>query len=247
MSDLPTDWREQMVQMIRGTRPLDGTWFRGGPVLSPTDQIEVYANQYRLRLPEAVIYELRGLDALLGDALPPLVAQYLNYYPSQTWTLDRVADQFEHFLASINAPVVQIDMARLDIAVSRAFTASEPQTFDTTTLRAETKLVLQPPVQLLELSTSVFRTRSASLSGVDIPELEFRDFRVVVFRPERKIRHLVLAHAAYQLLQVFKSPTSLADGLQTFSNDAETTNALAANLGDWMRTFAASRILGPPG
>jgi hypothetical protein len=220
VSDLPTDWREQMVQMIRGTRPLDGTWFRGGPVLSPTDQIEVYANQYRLRLPEAVIYELRGLDALLGDALPPLVAQYLNYYPSQTWTLDRVADQFEHFLASINAPVVQIDMARLDIAVSRAFTASEPQTFD---------------------------TRSASLSGVDIPELEFRDFRVVVFRPERKIRHLVLAHAAYQLLQVFKSPTSLADGLQTFSNDAETTNALAANLGDWMRTFAASRILGPPG
>ncbi len=215
-------------------------------MLSPTDQIGVYAEQYRLRLPEAVIYELRGLEALLGDALPPLVAQYLQHYPSQTWTLDRVADQFEEFLASIHAPVEQTDMARLDIAVSHAFTAPDARTFDASTLQAETQLVLQPPVVLLELSTSVFRTRSAALSGLDLPEMEFADFRVVLFRPERKIRHLVLADAAYKLLNAFKTPTSLADGLQTLSQDAFTANALAANLGDWMRTFAKSRILGPP-
>lgn len=235
-----------MVQMIRGSRPVDGTWFRGGPVLSPTDQLNVYANQYRLRLVDAVIYELRGLDALLGDALTPLATEYLKQHPSQTWTLDRVADPFVSFLDSIDAPVEQMDMARLDIAVSKAFTATDPRVFDASTLRAETELVLQPPVQLLELSTSVFRTRSAALSGQPLPELELGDFRVVIFRPERNVRHLVLADAAYTMLSVFKTPTRLADGLQTVASDETTANALAANLGDWMRTFAGSGILGPP-
>ena len=73
--ELPDDWRETFVEMVQGKRPLEADWFTGGPALSPMEQIEVYKNQYRLRLYDALVEEVPGLAHLLGGGVEPTLRQ----------------------------------------------------------------------------------------------------------------------------------------------------------------------------
>lgn len=237
--ELPLDWRRQMVELVRGAAPEDGSWFTGGPALSDVEQLRVYKEQYRLRLGDAVIYELRGLSALLGDGLWELARAYLADRPSQHFTLDRVADAFPDWLQARGAPLEQVEMARLDVTVSEVYGAADSPPFALTS--SDPVLQLTPATRLLRLKTSVFRTRSASLMDEPVPPLEHGDFPLLVFRPEHKVRHLVLPPGAYTLLSQLQQPTPLSAALTATAE--EHAEALQANLGSWMQLFAGKRIL----
>src|SRR5687767_793023 len=105
---LPADWRDQMVLMIRGAVEADGALFSGGPTLSPLDQIEVYREQFRMRMWDALLEEIPGLAKWLGDDADDMVWAFLADHPPDSWTLARIADPLADWMAARGRPGVEV-------------------------------------------------------------------------------------------------------------------------------------------
>jgi len=242
----PLDWRDAVVEMVRGAQPLDGALFHGGPSLTPTEQIGVYHRQYGLRLGDAVREEIVGLLHLLGDDADATIAAYLTARPPTSWTLNRAADALPDWLAAPGATGAQVDMARLDLAVTHAFEATDPLPLDVTTLGADPVLVLQPPVHRLHVSHDVHRVRAAIVTGTDPPPLAPGPHRLVVFRPGLRVRHYTVSAEAMSLLDALATPQPLSQAIDQAVASGADPDVLAAHLGEWFRIFAQGRIVGPP-
>jgi hypothetical protein len=132
--------------------------------LSSFERLEIYNRQYWFRLISAVSEDFPTLNALLGPhRFDPLILAYLNENPSTSWTLRDLGAKLSHFLESHPKFAgrrfrLAIDVARLEWAYVDAFdrghltplTAEEAQA-----IGPDSKLSLQPHLQLLELSYPV--------------------------------------------------------------------------------------------
>jgi hypothetical protein len=243
--DLPEDWRARMLDMIRGVAPLDGEWFSGGPVCSPLDQIGIYAQQYRLRLHDALNVEVLGVRALVGDRADDLYARYLRAHPSQAWTLNRVADAFAGWLAEQpDVEPVVVEMARLDWAVQHGFEAADGEELDPARLMTLPPLVLQPHVHLVRCTWNVHEVRSAALSREPLPALRQGDFPLVVFRRERWMRHWVAPLGLWGILEAIGEGLTVQRAIdRVFTRGWTTTEELAEHIGGWFRDLAERRLV----
>ena len=241
---LPSDWRERVTAMVSGREPLAPDLFAGGPALGPVDQIGVYANQYRIRLYDALFDEVIGLRALLGDDLEPTLRRYLADCPSTSWTLERIADRLEGWLADQGAPDEQVEMARVDRAVQRAFIAGDPVPLDPAQLAGLPSLVLTPPTQLLRLTTNVHDVRSASRAGTEVALETGLDVPLVVFRRDRAIQTLVLEPAAFALLDGLREGLGLEGALEALVVEGLVEpETLAGRVQRWFHDFAAHGLV----
>lgn len=245
---LPPDWRERMVEMIRGAAPLDGSWFAGGPVLRPADQITVYRDQYRMRLGDAFLEEVPGWCALVDEQEQErVVAAYLAAHPSRTWTLNRVADAFADWLEQQGAPVVQVEMARLDRAVQRGFEAAEGRPLRPEDLATLPPLRLQPHVSLLRLTRDVHRARSAISSGAALPEISEGDFPLVVFRRGLRMRHWELPLGAWALLDGIARGLPVGAAIERAHAEGLVTDEdLSSRLSTWFSDFVTRDLVERP-
>lgn len=211
---LPADWREQMGAWIRGAAEPDPSWFGGGPGLGPAAQIAIYQEQYRLRIYDALVEDILGLFPLLGDRAEEVLWDYLRECPPHTWTLNRIADRLPGWLAAQQADPEWVDMAALDVAVAASFEAAAGTPLSPADLATLPPLRLAPHVQLLRLSASVHRKRSAALTGQEVPPLEKGLFYLVVFRRETGVRHMEVAEGLWKLLKAVDEGTPLATALE---------------------------------
>jgi len=212
---LPSDWRQDMVDMIAEQRPPDDAMFAGGPGLTASEQLDVYREQYGLRIGDAVREEIPGLVALAGDSADDLIGRYIVERPSTSWTLNVVADRLPGWLEEQGVAAEWVEMARLDCAVSSGFEAANGVTPTPEDLATLPELELQPHVRLLALQHGVHHVRSAVLQGQEPPELEQGDYRVVVFRKDRAMRHLEVDPGAFAVLAALQQDTPLAEALMS--------------------------------
>lgn len=244
-SELPDDWRERFVEMVRGTEPLDGSWFTGGPVLSGLDQIGVYKNQYRLRLYDAVAEEVPGLLHLLGGGAEPTLRAYLHDHPSTGWTLNRVANHLVAWLEERCNPRHLVEMAMLDRAVQAGFEAGDGTPIDPAALVQMPPLKLQPHVTLLPLNHNVHWIRSAVLAGAEsIPDLEEGFYPVVVFRRGIKMRHWQMPRGAFEILRGIDDGLSVEAAIdRAFNEGVLNAETLATDIGTWFKDFAERNLV----
>lgn len=241
---LPTDWRRRVTAMVRGAEPPAAELFAGGVVLSPLDQIEVYREQYRLRLGDALREEVPGLVALLGEeAVDELLFAYLDAHPSRSFTLNRIADALPDFLVNRGAPSVQVDMARLDRAVMDGFEAADGVDLTVEALASAPRLVLQPHVRLLSLSHDVHGLRSAVVQGRERPPVTARPVHLLVFRRALKMRHLEVDADCLAVLQALAVPTTLEQALADAVEAGARPDMLAAHVGEWFSLFSSRGIV----
>jgi hypothetical protein len=229
-----------MAEIVRGADDPDASWFAGGVVLSPLDQIGVYRNQYRLRLGDAVRDEVPGFCALVGDEerVDAYVFGYLAAHPSRSYTLNRVADALPAFLAERGVPPMWLDMVRVDRAVMDGFEAAEGSTLRPEQLAITPRLRLQPHVTLLRIAHDVHVYRSAVVSDEARPEVSQRPVCLVVFRRGLKMRHLEVHPSCFAVLEAIGSGAALGDALSRAVTAGADPAVLQERLGDWFRMFA---------
>ncbi len=244
---LPDDWRERLLRQVTGAAPPDPALFAGGPFLEPIAQIEVYRRQYRLRLTDAVREELAGLAALVGadgGEIDTLIADYLRVHPSTSWTLNRVADHFPAWLAARPyTPAAWREMCALDRAVNEGFEAADGEAIRPEQRQSAPRLALQPHVHLLRFQWSVHRTRAAALGGSELPALEAGDFPVVVFRANRRMRHLQLHPVAWALLERLNAGRALGEAIGDVVAAGAPVSLLQASLQSWFAFYVEHGLL----
>jgi hypothetical protein len=244
---MPVDWRERMIDMIRGAAPLDESWFSGGPACTPLEQIDIYRRQYRLRLYDALLVEVPGLRKLLGDTpeTESLLWRYLDAHPSQSFSLNRIADALAPWLAQQpDVPVEVTEMARLDAAVAQGFEAAEGTPLDPGALVDLPPLQLQPHVRLLRLSTNVHELRSALLTNQPRPELVRGDFPLVVFRRGIAMRHWGVPLPLWGILEGLSRGQTVAEAVnEVFTRNWVDAGTLSTEIGGWFRDMAERNLV----
>jgi Putative DNA-binding domain len=132
--------------------------------LSSFERLEIYNRQYWFRLISAVSEDFPTLNALLGSKrFDPLILSYLNENPSTSWTLRDLGAKLPSFLEAHPELTgrryrLAADVARLEWAYVDAFDRKHRTPLTTEEAQAigpESRLSLQPYLQLLELSYPV--------------------------------------------------------------------------------------------
>ncbi len=242
---LPPDWRERFVAMVAGREPARPEWFTGGPGMTPELQASIYPEQYRLRLHDGLRGELPGLVRWDPErrAWDEVFTAYLADHPATAWTLNRVADGFAGWWATRGATRAELEMARLDHLVSRAFEAADAPPLAPP---VPARVRLAPAVGLLRATTNVHEIRHALLTDAPCPALRAEDLGVVVYRREREVRHWVPPAPVFAILEAVAGGEALADAVTAPIRDG-TTDAptLAAHLSGWMAAVAERGLLTP--
>ncbi len=233
----PPYWQAQLLEMIRGAAPIDGALFAGSETLSGDAQLEIYAQQFRLRIRPARHQDAPGLAALLGAEADPLFERYLMDCPPRSWSLDHLADRLEGWLEEQGAPLAQQEMARLDHAVQQIFFAAEPIPLDPAKLTGMPDLVTSPALSLLTLEHSVHHFRAQALGGQSPDPLQTGPYYVLLHRKGRRVRHLEVEPACYALLEHIELGLEAAVG-QVLEQGLCTPEHLGACIGDWFKRFA---------
>lgn len=246
MDELPEDWRARMVQLVSGQVPADGALFAGGPAVTPEQRIGLYRTQYRLRLVEAVEDDLLGLRRLAGDErVRRWIEAYLMTNPSTSWTLDRLSHRFAAWLASQeDASVSAVEMAQLDHAVQRGFSAGDGVALSADDLASVPALALAPHVTLLRHTTTVYAVRSALLVGESVPALEDADVRLVLHRRDRRMRHWRMDAGPFAVLEAIGAGEGVMDavsaGVEAGGVEADQVGGAVAS---WFQSFAEEGLL----
>jgi hypothetical protein len=132
--------------------------------LSSFERLEIYNRQYWFRLISAVSEDFPTLSALLGQhRFDSLILAYLNENPPTSWTLRDLSGKLPSFLEAHpeftgRRQRLAVDVARLEWAYVDAFDRKHRTPLATEEAQAigpESKLSLQPHLQLLELSYPV--------------------------------------------------------------------------------------------
>lgn len=240
---LPNDWRDRMVAMITGHAEADDAWFSGGPGLTAMQQLEVYQEQYRLRLYGALKVEVGGLVHFLGDRAYPVLMGFLHDHRSTSWTLNRVADGLVDWLREQGEPTQVVELAALDGLVQAGFEAAEGTEVDPGSLVTMPALRLQPHVGLLRATSTVHRYRSTVLKGDEPMPLEQGDFPIVVFRRGIKMRHMVVHPWAFAILEGLKADRSVSDVVTGLVATGAPISELGTKLAGFFRLFGETRLV----
>lgn len=215
--------------------------------ISPNDRLcsferlEIYNRQYWFRLISAVSEDFPTLNALLGARrFDPLILAYLYENPSTSWTLRDLGAKLPNFLEAHpeftgRRHRLAVDVARLEWAYVDAFdrkhrtplTAEEAQTTG-----PDSRLSLQPHLQLLELSYPVdslvlvvkkgapeteivsnAANRRESKNRLNLPAMRQQRVWLAVHRFEDSVYYRRIGRETFLLLSAFRSGASFSEAV----------------------------------
>lgn len=235
--------------------------------LTPFERLEIYNRQYWFRVLGALREDFPALGAVLGSrAFEALAVAYLTAHPSRSFTLRNLGSHLAEWLAAHpqyagrrHAPA--IDVARVEWAFVEAFDSAErePLTLEQiATLDADSRLALQPHVQLLALSYPADSLvvslhdrdkRQASEAGVEQDEAELPPMRlsrlrrrptwVAAHRVDYSVYYRRMAREEFLTLIAIRDGATLGASLDTgFADSAVHESHRAALVRRWFTLWA---------
>jgi hypothetical protein len=225
------------------THQLAESYIKPNELLSSFDRLEIYNRQYWFRVIGAVAEDFPALNAVLGETIfDRLILAYLRENPSSSFTLRNLGSKLPQWLEAHPefAPRrhdLVLDVARLEWAYVEAFDSADvlPLTAsDFSDLGAESKLFLQPHLQLLdlrypvdELVLAVHRETAPSdmmsnaaserkhVDRVRLPRMRRSAVRLAVHRYESSVYYRRIDHEAFQLLSALQRGAPLGVALES--------------------------------
>jgi Putative DNA-binding domain len=243
MRPLTPDFKMQLLTPDgRPTHELADNYIKPNQLLSSFDRLEIYNRQYWFRVIGAVAEDFPALNALLGEKrFDRLILAYLRENPSTSFTLRNLGSKLPQWLEhhpefTPNRRELMLDVARLEWAYVEAFdgVAFAPLTAsDFSDLSAESRLFLQPHLQLLdlrypvdELVLAVHRETGPSdiisnaaserkhVKRTRLPRMRRCAVPLAVHRYENSVYYRRIDHAAYVLLSQLQNGVPLGLALE---------------------------------
>jgi hypothetical protein len=235
--------------------------------LTPFERLEIYNRQYWFRVLGAFAEDFPALSAVLGSrAFEALSIAYLTAHPSRSFTLRNLGSRLVEWLAAHpeyagRRHALAVDVARVEWAFVEAFDSAErdPLTLEQiATLDADSRLALQPHIQVLELhypaDTLVVSLhdgdkRQLGEAGVEpemeekapvpLPRLRKRRIWAAAHRLEFSVYYRRLAEEEYRTLRAIRDGIELGAALDAgFATSAIPPQRRAAKIQSWFGTWA---------
>jgi hypothetical protein len=231
------------------------------------ERLEVYANAYYARLLECLRDEYPALLHAVGEEVfDGLAFEYLQKYPSASYTLSDLSRRFAQFLEETRPreeeevgdgpawPDFMIDLVRLERTYSEVFDG--PGAERLTLLRADdiqaippddwpaARLVPVPCLRLLTLRYPVHEYATGVRKHEDPPLPDPQPTWLAVSRINYVVRRWTLSRMQYDLLQSLLSGTPIGAAIEqavlAATERGENLDRLAESLRDWFQEWSAS-------
>ncbi len=237
--------------------------------LTAAERIGIYANAYYSRLLECVGECFPMLKATLGEEVfSGFAFDYLQRYPSRSYTLDRLGENFARFLdetrpgpedggpppGEVGWPDFLVDLASLEWLLAKVFDGpgTEGQTLLTPEAMqafpaerfAEARLHPVPCLRLLATRYPVnayfTAVRKAEEEGEEAPIPDPAPEYTAITRREFIVRRYSLSLPQHALLAALQSGATVAEALAAAAAVSDLDDdALAAELRSWFHLFTA--------
>ena len=211
--------------------------------LTAFERLEIYNRQYWLRILGALAEDFPAVRAVVGaKRFEELSIAYLTVHPSRSFTLRNLGSKLVEWLLANpqwtgRRHALAIDLARIEWAFVEAFDNGErtPLTLDQiVTLDADSRLALQPHVQLMALSYPADdialalhnkEKRQASEAGltaedapdepVRLPRLRRKPTWVAAHRVDLNVYYRRMEREEFQTLSAIRAGQPLGPALET--------------------------------
>jgi hypothetical protein len=217
--------------------------FRPSATLEPFERVMIYRGQYLMRMVEALSSDYPGAQAFLGEErFAALVSEYVQAFPSRSYTLNRLGDHFLEFVsdcagvprsavgARVRLPRGQAlsDLIRLELAMCRVFDEVETPAIGPEEISSrpperwgEARLLPVAALRLVQLSYPVSDFLEALLAERSFKgALRRKASWVVVYRRNFSMYRLELDKPAYLLLRELLAERSLEEALDSVLRQA---------------------------
>jgi hypothetical protein len=229
--------------------------------LTALERLAIYGAAYRSRLVECLEAEFPVLKHVLGeDVFDGFAVEYLQHYPSRSYTLFQLGGHFPRFLdetrpdreerTGVDWPDFLIDLATLERTFNEIFDG--PGTEGETPWEAEqfldvpperlleARLVAAPCLRLLRLSYPAHRYFTAVRRRENPGPPEPEETWLAVTRRDYIVRHYELSRPAYHILDDLLAGGSLGQAIgRAVESAGADRDRLANNLWTWFRDWAA--------
>jgi hypothetical protein len=263
MRPLTSDFRMQsLTDNGSSTQELAETYIKPNSLLSSYDRLEIYNRQYWFRVIGAVAEDYPGLNALLGEKrFDSLVLAYLKENPSTSFTLRNLGSKLPKWLEGHSefAPRrhdLLVDVARLEWAYIEAFDSASVTPLiesDISELTADSRLSLQPHLQLLDLRYPVDELilavhRENTPAGIvsnaasehkhrkqtKLPPMRRSVVRLAIHRFQNSVYYRRIDHEAFLLLSAIQKGETLGAALEVaFTNSTSSAAKQADKIRDY--------------
>ncbi|HEV7670952.1 MAG TPA: DNA-binding domain-containing protein [Thermoanaerobaculia bacterium] len=240
--------RDELERIVRRSR-----------TLTASERIGIYAHAYYARLLECLGECFPVLRRLLGAELfEPIAFEYLQRYPSKSYTLDRLGDRFAQFLEETRSaeageapawPEMLADLARFEHAIARVFDGpgleGEPP-FSVEGLQAlgaeglaSARLIPAPSLRLLTFRFPLNDLYTAARQAGEEDELDFPTpgiEHVTLCRRDFVVRRYPLSPLEHALLDAIVGGATVGEALAVAAEYAPPEENLSGLI---ERSFAA--------
>ncbi|HEY1743131.1 MAG TPA: DNA-binding domain-containing protein [Granulicella sp.] len=261
---------QQEIQDGRSMSELAETYVKPNDRLTSFERLEIYNRQYWFRTIGAVSEDFPALAAVLSaKRFDALVLAYLKENPSTSFTLRNLGARLplwlkDHPEFSPRRHALLLDVARLEWAYVESFdrAAVTPLTQeDFTGLDGESRLSLQPHLQLLdlqypvdELVLAVHRvtpesdimsnavTERKATARIKLPSMRRTKIYLAIHRFDNSVYYRRIEREAYLLLSALQQRKTLAESIDhAFANSKLSPEEQAARI---QQCFAHAAELG---
>jgi hypothetical protein len=196
--------------------------------------------------------DFASLAVLMGDeAFEEMIAEYLEAYPPDSFTLRDLGERLAEMLASdpkFASDPLLAELARLEWCFVEAFDAADAPPFDAASLASATeddwpraRIALHPSVQRIALrfASQDYRAVARKFRSGEIAEKPARPeahaVPLIVYRGAEKLHYLDIEPAAFALLESLAAGTPLEQACDAAAQAAGVTDAsaLAPHVGSW--------------
>ena len=219
--------------------------------MSSAERIGVYHEMYLMRMEEALETDYPVIRYHLGDhQFAHLVGEYVQRYPSTSYTLNRLGDHLpQFFLDEPDWPEAAFlhDLARLELAKTEVFDEEEPPVLGAADLEAvppemwdESRLLPVPAFRLLKFKHAVIPNLVAYHEDRPSPSPRRRATWVALYRRDYSVLRLELTRAEYDLLHAIVGGAALGEALATAA--ASRSPRQQARVFRWFRTWISEGL-----
>jgi len=220
--------------------------------MTPTERVGVYHGMYLMRMEEALSTDYPVTRYHLGDdAFAQLVEDYVQRYPSRSYTLNRLGDHLPQFFSEQSgrpqAGFLQ-DLARLELAMTQVFDEQESPVLSSEELEAipqdawgEARLRPIAAFRLLAFKHAVVPHLVAFHEDRPSPSPRRRASWVTFYRRDYSTLRLELTRAEHDMLRALIGGTPLGEALATAASTQKSSRQ-RAQIFRWFRTWLAEGL-----
>lgn len=223
-------------------------------------RLEIYAHAYYARLLECLQAEFPMTSRAIGaDLFDEFAVDYLQQWPSQSYTLDQLGARFARFLAETRPAADDDDVSWLDFLPDLAALewhfaevfdgpgAERLELLDPRQLAsigpdrwADVRLTCVPCLRIVEFDFPVQEYYLALRRGEEPLPPERRATRLAITRRDYVVRHRPLAEQEAAILRALHAGTSIGEAIEPAMPHTETElPAFAAQLQAWFRLWSS--------